>query len=110
MNTPFKNRPKFFIFPLIFLAFILAGGFAVMLLWNSIIPSVIVSVGTLTYTQAIGLLILCRILFGGFRGQGYRGGHRRGYDGYRGWRQKMANMTEEEREKFKAEWKQRCGR
>lgn len=107
MNSEFKHRRKFFFFPLIALAFILAGGFAVMFLWNNILPSVIPAVGTLTYLKAIGLLILCRILFGGFRG---RGGYGRGYKGGPPWRQKMMNMSEEEREKLKAQWKERCGK
>lgn len=105
MNTPFKSKWKFFIFPLIALAFILAAGFVVMKLWNAILPSVIVSVGTLTYPQAIGLLILCRILFGGFRGRGPGGNYRGGPP----WRRKMMNMSEEDREKFRTEWKERCG-
>jgi hypothetical protein len=103
MDTPFKHRRKFFLFPLIALAFILAGGAAVMILWNAILPNVITVVGPVTYIQAVGLLILCRILFGGFRGRG-------GYRGGPPWKQKMANMSDEEREKFKAQWKERCGR
>jgi hypothetical protein len=106
MNTPFKHRRKFFIFPIVGLAFILLAGYLVMFLWNAILPSVITSVGALTYKQAIGLLILCRILFGGFRGRAMGGGFKGGSP----WKQKMMNMTEEEREEFKAKWKERCGR
>jgi hypothetical protein len=101
MNMPFKNKRRFFMFPLIALAFILAAGGAVMLLWNAVVPSVISAAGILTYGQAVGLLLLCRILFGGFRGGGYRGGPP--------WRQKMKGMSEEEREKFRQEWRERCG-
>jgi hypothetical protein len=111
MNAPFKHRRKFLFFPLIAAAFIFAGGFAVMYLWNAILPEVITSVGKLTYIQAIGILILCRILFGAFKGgRGHGGycGHSSGR-GY-GWREKMQGMSEEEREKFKAEWRERCGR
>ncbi|PBQ34991.1 hypothetical protein CNR22_24080 [Sphingobacteriaceae bacterium] len=93
-------------FPLFGLAFVAAGGLAVMFLWNAILPPVVSGVGTLTYLQAAGLLILCRILFGGFRrgrtGPGHRGGPP--------WRQKMMNMSEEEREKFREQWKERCSR
>jgi hypothetical protein len=106
MNGLFKSKWKFLMFPFIALAFILIAGAVVMTLWNGILPSVISSVGTLTYTQAIGLLILCRLLFGGFKGGGPRGGYRSGPP----WRRKMMSMSEEEREKFKTEWRERCGR
>lgn len=101
MNTNFKYRRKFLIFPLVALAFVLAAGFAVMSLWNAILPAVIPAVGVLTYKQAVGLLILCRLLFGGFKGRG-------GYRGGPPWRQKMMGMSEAEREKFKNAWEERC--
>jgi len=104
MNTPFKHRRRFFMFPLIGLAFVAAGGFAVMLLWNAILPSIISGVGALTYLKAVGLLILCRILAGGFR----RGAAGPGYKGGPPWRQKTMNMSDEEREEFRAQWKERC--
>ncbi len=40
---------------------------AVMLLWNAVITSIF-GLGVITYLQALGLLALCRILFGGFGG------------------------------------------
>ena len=50
-----------------------------------------------------GLLVLCKILFG-FRGSGggrkFGGGHPIG--------EKYQGMNEEERQKFKEEWRQRC--
>ncbi len=107
MNTRFKQRRKFLMFPLIAMAFIFTGGYAVMFLWNAILPMVIISIGKLTYMQAVGLLVLCRILFGGFKGRGHCGHN---YSGGYGWREKMMGMNEEEREKFKSEWKERCGR
>jgi len=104
MDHPFKKRKRFFIFPLIALAFVLGAGLVVMLLWNAIIPGLFTSAGTLTYPHAIGLLLLCKILFGGFRGGG----------GYRGggppWKRRMEGMTPEEREKFRQEWRERCER
>ncbi|HOZ88018.1 MAG TPA: hypothetical protein PL029_09680, partial [Bacteroidia bacterium] len=67
------------------------------------------SVRPVTYTQAVGILLLARILFGGFRGRGGNGktGMNRALPP---WREKMMNMSEEEREKFKSEWRERCGR
>ena len=42
---------------------------AVMLLWNNILVSV-VHVGAITFWQAAGILLLSKILFGGFKGRG----------------------------------------
>ncbi len=53
----------------------------VMLLWNGILPSLF-HVSIITFWQAAGLLLLARLLFGGFRGRRHRmmggchGGHR----------------------------------
>lgn len=80
-------------------------GFIVMALWNNILVAV-VAVKAITFWQALGILILSKILFGGF------GGGRR-WRGSPAWKEKMKQrwdkMTPEEREKFKAEWKNRCG-
>jgi hypothetical protein len=109
MNTKFGNKGKFIFFPVIALAFVFAAGGAVMLLWNSILPEVITAVRPVTYAQAVGILVLARILFGGFRGRsGYgKNGMNKALPP---WREKMMNMSEEEREKFKSEWRDRCGR
>ena len=99
---------RIFMFVIFFIAAVLLFGTIVMGLWNAILPAVI-GVKTITFIQALGILLLSKILFGGFgrRGGWYAGRHN-------AWRNKMqdkwANMTPEEREKFKAEWKNRCGR
>ena|SRR5712675_677832 len=79
-------------------------GSVVMLLWNNVLAQV-VNVSTITFAQALGILVLSKILFGGFRG-GW--GPRHPYWKQR-MRQKWNNMTAEEREKFKQEWQNRCG-
>ena len=106
-KTPYMKRRRYFfllIIPLIF------GGLAliVMLLWNAILPSVF-HVETLTYWQALGLLVLCRILFGGFLFGGRKGRPSFGRPPTQV-REKWMNMSEEERIKFKEEWKKRCGK
>lgn len=58
----------------IVLAFILAFGFIVRLLWNWLMPDIF-GLGVITYLQAIGLLLLVRVLFG-------RMGQRRDHAGY----------------------------
>src|SRR2546428_11763317 len=55
------------------LIFTAIGGGLVMLLWNWLAPALF-GLRLITFWQAIGLLALCRILFGGF-GLG-SGGHR----------------------------------
>jgi len=47
--------------------FVAIGGWVVMLLWNWLAPALFGLV-TITFWQAVGLLALCRILFGGFGG------------------------------------------
>lgn len=92
-------------FGLFMLAGLLALGAVVMLLWNSILPEV-AGFKTISYGQALGLLVLCRILFGGFhfgRGRGYRPP-----GAQPGFRDKFLNMTDEERATFRAQWQERC--
>ena len=71
------KRRFFFAFPFIMLSFVFIGGLAVMLLWNAILPAVL-GVAALTYWQAIGILALSRLLFGGFHRGGPWGGRRGG--------------------------------
>jgi hypothetical protein len=81
---------------------VLLFGFIVMSLWNWLMPPLF-GLHTLTFVQALGLLILGKILFGGFhRG----GGHARWRSGMR---ERWAQMTPEQREKFRAGM-HRCGR
>jgi hypothetical protein len=99
----FKKGLMFFIF---FIVAVLAFGAIVMALWNAILPAVI-GVKTITFLQALGILLLSKILFGGFGRRGGWNGGRRGQWGNK-MQEKFANMTPEEREKFKAEWRNRC--
>ena len=77
----------------------------VMSLWNAILP-VVLGVKAITLTQALGILILSKILFGGFGHRRWGGGR---HQQWRNMQNKFANMTPEEREKFKGEWRNRCG-
>ena len=85
----------FWIVPLAIVAiplFIFIGGEVVMHLWNWLLPPLF-GWRTLSFWQALGLLALCRILFGGLGGHGPR--PRRRWDGC------CKRMTPEEREKFR---------
>ena len=77
---------------------VVVAGAVVMLLWNALVPEIFG--GTrITWIQALGLLLLARILAGG-RGHG-------GFRGRRRWRErwehKVADMSPEQREKWRAE-------
>src|ERR1700750_1576644 len=96
-----KRKRFFFLLPLMLLA-IPAFGFIVMLLWNAVLPDLL-GLKQISFWQALGLLVLCKILFGGFKG-GPPGGFR---GGPHPWKQKLMNMSPEERERFKQEWQQR---
>jgi hypothetical protein len=67
-------------------------GWMVMALWNWVVPALFIGGRSIDYLHAMGLLILSRILFGGFRGRG-------GCHGHRHWR-RWERMTPEERENF----------
>lgn len=96
-----------------FLFVLLAGlalGAAVMYLWNWLIPAIFTNGPEISFIQALGVLALSKILFGGFRKGGHCG-HCHNHKGMH-WRQKMedkiANMTPEEKEKFKQKFGNKC--
>ena len=78
-------------------------GLAVMLLWNTLVPALFRG-PQLQYWQAVGLLILCRLLFGGLRRGGWHGHWRQ-----RMWRERWEQMTPEERARIAERFASRCG-
>jgi hypothetical protein len=86
--------------------FAFIGGEIVKLLWNWLLPPLF-GWREITFWQALGLLVLCRILFGGFSSHG-SGRYRRS-----DWRRRQAErwerMTPEERERFRQGLRGRCG-
>ena len=93
---------RVFKFTALALVAIAVFSFVVMQLWNWIVPPV-VGWHPITFWQALGLLVLSKILFGSFRGGVGRHMH---------WRRRMMErweqMTPEEREKFR-EGMRSCG-
>ena len=82
--------------PLAIAAFIFIGGEVVMHLWNWLAP-ILFGWRQVSFWQAVGLLALCRILFGGWGG--HHGGPRSNVR--RRMQERWERMTPEEREKFK---------
>lgn len=109
-RTGFRSKKAFLIPIIVVGVFIFSGG--VMLLWNAVLPTAITGVHIITYWQAMGILVLSKIIFGGFRGMHDHGRHQHHHLG-KDLREKWMQMEPEERKKMaeemRAEWKQRFG-
>lgn len=92
-------RGRFIFIPLAVAAFLTLISFVVMVLWNNLLPAIL-HVGVITFWQAMGIFVLCKILFG--FGKSGKGNWMRGRMEHR-----FNNMTPEEREKFKQHWESR---
>jgi hypothetical protein len=94
------RRLRFVLFAAIF---IVIFSFVVMSLWNWLLPTLF-GWRLINFWQAMGILILSKILFGGLRGRPGPPWH---------WRHRMMErweqMTPEEREKFRQGLQSRCG-
>jgi hypothetical protein len=96
----FLRGLKFVLFAALFFV---VFSIVVMNLWNWLMPALF-GWRLITFWQAVGVLILSKILFGGFRGRPGR---------HMFWRHRMMerweHMTPEEREKFRQAVRGRCG-
>ena|ERR1700730_1966700 len=94
--------PKFIGFVALATAAIFVFSFFVMYLWNETLPALF-HFPLINLWQALDLLLLSRLLFGGFRGA---------WAGRQHWKnriqKKWMNMSPEEKGKFQEEWKYRC--
>ena len=121
-----RLKKMIFIAPLAILGillFIAIGGEIVMQLWNWLLPPLF-GWRELTFWQALGMLLLCRILFGGFGMSGSGGSNSRRRAERRiqervsermaermeeRMEERCANMTPEERERFRLRMRERWG-
>lgn len=76
----------------------------VMWLWNWLMPDLF-HASPITFIQALGLMLLCRILFRGFIGWK---GSRQYFANRKEWKEKWEKMSPDEKEKMRSLWKQRC--
>ncbi|MDD4968157.1 MAG: hypothetical protein PHT07_01890 [Paludibacter sp.] len=104
MHQHFGGKRRFLFIP-IFLTGLFAISGIVMLLWNAVLPKVTGAL-PLDYWQAMGIFVLSRLLFSGFRFRGHHG-HRPPFM-HASMKNKLMEMSDEEREQFKNQWKQRC--
>jgi Ca2+/H+ antiporter, TMEM165/GDT1 family len=90
---------------LLFVTIVIVGfGQAVLQLWNWLMPNIF-GLNRISFWQAVGLLGLSWILFGGFRG-GRFFGHRGRYM----MRERWEKMSPEQRERFRKGLQTRCGK
>jgi hypothetical protein len=98
-----KRKWIFVAAPIGIVVFTVLFGEVVMHLWNWLAPALF-GWRQVTFWQALGLLVLCRILFGGL------GNHNHNRSKWRQRREeRWAAMTPEEREKFRQGWRSRRG-
>jgi hypothetical protein len=88
--------------PLGIAAVLALGGWVVQQLWNWLLPAIF-GWPALTFWQALGLLALCRILFGGSAGRGWSRG------GWHGGGARWEALTPEERETIRRRMRARWG-
>ena len=117
MNPQNRGRRFRFALPVFILIAALGLGAIVQWLWNAILPAA-ANFNPISYWQAVGLFLLCKILFGGFRGPGHHP-HRSKWERFnrrfgRGrreeimaWKNKWMQMTDEERRRFRQEMRNR---
>ena len=87
--------------PLFLVAMAALLGGLVMLLWNWLMPSIF-GLPILSFWQSVGLLVLCKVLFGGigFGHHGHHGHEHCGCGGQNKLRERWENMTPEERQRI----------
>ena len=95
-----RRAPRFVLFAVLFAV---AAGFVVMGLWNWLMPALF-GLRQITFWQALGVLLLSKLLLGGFHGHHGPRGHWRGR-----MTERWEKMTPEEREKFRETMRHGCG-
>lgn len=100
-NSKRFHPAKILLFIVLAALFVFVMGHVIMYLWNAILPDVI-NAKPISFWQAVGIFVLARLLSGGFKG-GRSHNSKRNY-----WRNKWANMNEEERHEFRSKWKNYC--
>jgi hypothetical protein len=90
----------FFKHVIVGLAIVAGFSAVVMLLWNALVPAIF-GPAVINFWQALGLLALARLLFGGLGGM-FRGSARGGdmHSHHNSIREKWMKMTPEERKEF----------
>ncbi|MBX7170016.1 MAG: hypothetical protein K1X72_03590 [Pyrinomonadaceae bacterium] len=102
-KSTWKRKRLIFIGLMLLVPFIKSA--LIMFLWNAILPDLF-HFPIINYWQSLGLFLLCKLLFGNFPF---------GKFAFRNkpfpkppFREKFMNMTPDEKEKLRQQWKERC--
>ncbi|MCF0073250.1 hypothetical protein LZD49_22410 [Dyadobacter sp. CY261] len=117
MNPQNRGRRFRLAVPVFVLIAAFGLGAIVQWLWNAILPAA-ANFNPISYWQAVGLFVLCKILFGSFRGRDHhrhppkwgRFNRRFGKEAREealAWKSKWMKMTDEERTRFRQEMRNR---
>lgn len=100
---------------LFFIGFAFLVALAVKLLWNALMPDIF-GLPIISFWQAAGLLVLSRLLVGGFmKGGGGWKNHKHGmHGGWKShwknkWEEKWSHLSPEEQERLKQKFRNKCG-
>jgi hypothetical protein len=95
---------RFLFMPFCVAAILALVSYVVMQLWNHLLPEIL-HVEAINFWQAMGIFVLCKILFG-FGGKG--GGGAPWMRRKQMLKERLSGMSVEERDRFKQHWQNRC--
>jgi hypothetical protein len=81
-------------------------GLVTQLLWNWLVP-VLFSGPVISFWQAMGLLVLSKLLFWGFGGHNKKWSSHRNHQWKGQWMERYSKLSPEDREKFKQKFKEK---
>lgn len=99
-SRPRRRPARLALFALLLLCALAAAGALVMALWNAVLVPAL-GAGPLNFWQALGLLLLCRLLFG-------RWGPPRRHGPPAALREHLGSLSPQQRERFRQHWQARC--
>jgi len=102
-SAPRSKPLKILFFIAVFTVIAGALSWLIMFLWNNILTDV-AGLKPLNFWKAAGILLLSKIIFGGFRR--HRGP--RNHSKRKEWRHKWMKMSQEERKEAKSKWREHC--
>ncbi|WDF56338.1 hypothetical protein [Mucilaginibacter sp. KACC 22063] len=102
----FEGKARFVFIPIIAAAALSVLSLVIMQLWNYILPDAL-HAGTLTFWQAMGLFVLCKILFGFSKGNKFGPGGGAPWMMRKRMKEHMNSLSPEQREIFKKKMKER---